>query len=174
MVLDALKGTTDPDGRRDNGPVIPYSVFRISARALIAAARRDARVAWAIAEELNRRLYEVLEQTAVNAFGSVRQCVAAHLLDLASGRQRPGGRSWPTAPARVPVPAALPGWGSANPQGKALLRHYSNCSQKGKALLTLPPTGGNAGSVGYGRRGVSCGWTICPAPGHSAGPSPVT
>jgi CRP/FNR family transcriptional regulator, cyclic AMP receptor protein len=67
-------------------------VFRISARALIAAARRDARVAWAIAEELNRRLYEVLGQTAVNAFGSVRQCVAAHLLDLASGRQRPGGR----------------------------------------------------------------------------------
>jgi CRP/FNR family transcriptional regulator len=55
-------------------------------------ARRDPRVSWAIAEELNRRLYEVLEQTAVNAFGSVRQRVAAHLLDLASGRQRPGGR----------------------------------------------------------------------------------
>jgi CRP/FNR family transcriptional regulator len=35
---------------------------------------------------------EVLEQTAVNAFGSVRQRVAAHLLDLASDRQRPGGR----------------------------------------------------------------------------------
>ena len=72
--------------------VEPSSVFRISARALIAAARRDPRVSWAIAEELNRRLYEVLEQTAVNAFGSVRQRVAAHLLDLASGRQRPGGR----------------------------------------------------------------------------------
>ena len=72
--------------------VEPSSVFRISARTLTEAARRDARVAWAIAEELNRRLYEVLEQTAVNAFGSVRQRVAAHLLDLASGRQRPGGR----------------------------------------------------------------------------------
>src|SRR5262245_38103763 len=24
------------------------------------------------------------------------------------------------------------------------------------------------GQVGYGHRGVSCGWTICPAPGHSA------
>jgi CRP/FNR family transcriptional regulator len=87
-------------------------VFRISARALIAAARRDARVAWAIAEELNRRLGEVLEQTAVNAFGSVRQCVAAHLLDLAARRAAPRvTASWPTAPARVPVPAALPGWG---------------------------------------------------------------
>src|SRR5262245_20750871 len=72
--------------------VEPSSVFRISARALIAAARRDPRVSWAIAEELNRRLYEVLEQTAVNAFGSVRQRVAAHLLDLASAQQHPRGR----------------------------------------------------------------------------------
>jgi len=72
--------------------VEPSSVFRISARVLTAAARRDPRVSWAIAEELNRRLYEVLEQTAVNAFGSVRQRVAAHLLDLASDRQRPHGR----------------------------------------------------------------------------------
>jgi CRP/FNR family transcriptional regulator, cyclic AMP receptor protein len=72
--------------------VEPSSVFRISARTLTAAAQRDPRVCWAIAEELNRRLYEVLEQTAVNAFGSVRQRVAAHLLDLASDRQRPRGR----------------------------------------------------------------------------------
>ena len=53
--------------------VEPSSVFRISARTVTAAARSDPRVSWAIAEELNRRLYEVLEQTAVNAFGSVRQ-----------------------------------------------------------------------------------------------------
>lgn len=68
------------------------SVFRISARTLTAAARRDPRVAWALAVELNRRLYDVLEQTAVNAFGSVRQRVAAHLLDLASDGQRSPGR----------------------------------------------------------------------------------
>ena len=72
--------------------VAPSSAFRISARRLTAAARSDPRVSWVIAEELNRRLYEVLEQTAINAFGSVRQRVAAHLLDLASDRQRPGGR----------------------------------------------------------------------------------
>jgi len=69
--------------------VEPSSVFRISARTLTEAARRDARVSWAIAEELNRRLYEVLEQTAVNAFGSVRQRVAAHLRDLASAQRHP-------------------------------------------------------------------------------------
>src|SRR5215467_7471702 len=63
-----------------------------SARTLTAAGRRDPRVSWAIAEFVTRRLYENLEQTAVNAFGSVRQRVAAHLLDLASTRQEPAGR----------------------------------------------------------------------------------
>ncbi len=68
------------------------SLFRISSRTLTGAARRDARVAWAMAEELNRRLYETLQQTAVNTFGSVRQRVAAHLLDLASAQLHPRGR----------------------------------------------------------------------------------
>jgi CRP/FNR family transcriptional regulator, cyclic AMP receptor protein len=72
--------------------VEPSSLFRISSRTLIAAARRDPGVSWAIAGELNRRLYDILEQTAVNAFGSVRQRVAAHLLDLASAQQEPAGR----------------------------------------------------------------------------------
>jgi CRP/FNR family transcriptional regulator, cyclic AMP receptor protein len=72
--------------------VQPSSLFRISLRTLTAAAQRDPRVSWAIAEELNRRLYEVLEQTAVTAFGSVKQRVAAHLLDLAATGQQPRGR----------------------------------------------------------------------------------
>jgi len=63
------------------------ALFRISVRTLTTAAHRDARVAWALAEELNRRLYGTLEQIAVNAFGSVRQRVAAHLLGLASSQQ---------------------------------------------------------------------------------------
>jgi CRP/FNR family transcriptional regulator len=65
-------------------------LFRIDAPLLIRAARREAAVAWALAEEVNRRLYENLRQTAVNAFGTVRQRVAVHLLDLAAGRQLPG------------------------------------------------------------------------------------
>ena len=72
--------------------VEPSGLFRLSSRALLAAARRDTQVSWAIAGELNRRLYDTLEQTAVNAFGSVRQRVAAHLLDLASSGQRPDRR----------------------------------------------------------------------------------
>lgn len=51
--------------------------------------RRDAEVAWAFAEELGRRLYDVLDELAGNVFGSVRQRVARHLLDLAA-RQGPG------------------------------------------------------------------------------------
>lgn len=70
----------------------PSSLFRIDAQTLTQAARRDARVAWAVAEELNRRLYDTLQQTAVNAFGSVKQRVAAHLLDLASTQQHPQAR----------------------------------------------------------------------------------
>ena len=69
----------------------PSSLFRLDPRILTAAARQDARVAWAMAEELNRRLYDTLQQTAINAFGSVKQRVAAHLLDLASAQQRPQG-----------------------------------------------------------------------------------
>ena len=33
-----------------------------------------------------------MQQAAINTFGSVRQRVAAHLLDLASAQQRPGGQ----------------------------------------------------------------------------------
>ena len=65
-------------------------LFRIDAPLLITMARRDPAVAWALAEEVNRRLYENLRQTAVNAFGTVRERVAVHLLDLAAARQRPG------------------------------------------------------------------------------------
>jgi CRP/FNR family transcriptional regulator len=37
-------------------------------------------------------LYAALQQTAINTFGSVRQRVAAHLLDLSSDQLRPQGR----------------------------------------------------------------------------------
>jgi CRP/FNR family cyclic AMP-dependent transcriptional regulator len=46
----------------------------------------DASVARAFAEESVHRLYDVLEELAGNAFASVRQRVARHLLDLAASR----------------------------------------------------------------------------------------
>jgi len=48
------------------------------------AARKDASLAWALAEESVHRLYDVLEEVAGNTFASVRQRVARHLLDLAT------------------------------------------------------------------------------------------
>lgn len=67
----------------------PSTVFRFDAAMLTAEARSDSRVAWTMAEEVGRLLYESLQQTAINAFGTVRQRVAGHLLDLASAQQGP-------------------------------------------------------------------------------------
>jgi CRP/FNR family transcriptional regulator, cyclic AMP receptor protein len=53
-------------------------------------ARNDASLAWALAEESVHRLYDVLEELAGNAFASVRQRVARHLLDLATSRPDTG------------------------------------------------------------------------------------
>ena len=44
------------------------------------------RVAWPVAQEVTRLLYGVLDAFARATFGSVRQRVARHLLDLASGQ----------------------------------------------------------------------------------------
>jgi CRP/FNR family transcriptional regulator, cyclic AMP receptor protein len=50
-------------------------------------AMADPRVAWPLAEEVTRLLYAVLDAFGGNVFGSVRQRVARHLLDLAAERQ---------------------------------------------------------------------------------------
>jgi CRP/FNR family transcriptional regulator, cyclic AMP receptor protein len=64
------------------------SVLVMNVGPLQALGQTDARFAWALAEEIAQRLYEVLEAFAGNAFGSVRQRVARHLLDLAAQHQR--------------------------------------------------------------------------------------
>ena len=56
------------------------------------AARDDSAIAWAFAEEAVHRLYDVLEELAGNAFATVRQRVARHLLDLAAARPAAAGR----------------------------------------------------------------------------------
>jgi CRP/FNR family transcriptional regulator, cyclic AMP receptor protein len=51
--------------------------------ALAEEAQRDAAVGWAVARELSERLAETLDYLAVNAFGSVRERIARHLLAMA-------------------------------------------------------------------------------------------
>jgi CRP/FNR family transcriptional regulator len=67
--------------------------------------RWDAEVAWAFAEELGRRLYDVIDELAGNVFGSVRQRVARHLLDLAA-RPEPG-RSLVVSATQQDIAAAV-------------------------------------------------------------------
>jgi len=55
------------------------------------AAHIDPSLAWALAEESVHRLYDVLEELAGNAFASVRERMARHLLDLAASRPEAGG-----------------------------------------------------------------------------------
>jgi CRP/FNR family transcriptional regulator, cyclic AMP receptor protein len=63
--------------------LIDSTLLFFDAAALAEEARRDSDVAWAIAEEMGHRLYEAIDQIVVNAFGSVRQRIAWHLLDAA-------------------------------------------------------------------------------------------
>lgn len=51
------------------------------------AARADARVAWLFAEEICRRLYDSLEGLAGNAFGSLKERLCRHLLEMAADSQ---------------------------------------------------------------------------------------
>jgi len=73
--------------------LVDSRLLAFDAEALAEEGHRDARVAWAIAEELGRRLYESLDQLASNAFGSVRERIARHLLDASI----PGKQGHPTA-----------------------------------------------------------------------------
>ena len=51
----------------------------------------EPKVGWLLAQEVTRRLYDALELLAGNAFGSLRQRIARHLLDLAASRQQGPG-----------------------------------------------------------------------------------
>jgi CRP/FNR family cyclic AMP-dependent transcriptional regulator len=61
-------------------------LLMFSAATLGRLAAEDVRVAWPVAQEVTRLLYGVLDAFAGATFGSVRQRVARHLLDLASGQ----------------------------------------------------------------------------------------
>lgn len=60
----------------------PGSVWVMSADTLKKAALADARLAFALAEESGRMTYDMLQEVSDTVFGTVRQRVARHLLDL--------------------------------------------------------------------------------------------
>ncbi len=67
--------------------VTDTGLLLLSTAAVRSLAETDARVAWSLAEEVTRLLYDVLDAFAGNVFGSVRQRLARHLLDLAAEHQ---------------------------------------------------------------------------------------
>jgi len=68
--------------------LVDSSLVMLNVRTMREIAQKDAGMAWAIAEEVTRRLFAVLDAFAGTAFGTVRQRVARNLLDLAAERQR--------------------------------------------------------------------------------------
>lgn len=65
-------------------------VFLLDIESARSMGRTHPQVGWALAEEVTERLNEVIGALAGNVFGSVRQRVARHLLDIASERQQAG------------------------------------------------------------------------------------
>jgi len=63
-------------------------ILILNSASIRALAVADPHVAWSVAEEVTRLLYAVLDAFSGNVFGSVRQRLAGHLLDLAAEHQR--------------------------------------------------------------------------------------
>jgi len=59
----------------------------LGARTLAALGRTEPAVGWLLARHVARRLYDTLDAVADTGFGSLRQRVARHLLDLATPQQ---------------------------------------------------------------------------------------
>jgi CRP/FNR family transcriptional regulator len=59
-------------------------LLAFSVELLRSLARTEPEIGWLLAAEITQRLYESLEVLAGNTFGTVRQRVARHLLDLAA------------------------------------------------------------------------------------------
>ncbi len=67
------------------------ALLMFNVRMLQSSGQNEPVVGWLMAQEITRRLYDTLEALAGNVFGSLRQRVARHLLDLAASHQQ--GRS---------------------------------------------------------------------------------
>jgi CRP/FNR family cyclic AMP-dependent transcriptional regulator len=79
---------------RDTGvhsqAVTPTAVWMLPPARLRALCEQHASLATAVAEECAARASDAIEELALLTFGSVRQRVARHLLDLAAAQQRAG------------------------------------------------------------------------------------
>lgn len=66
-------------------------LLMLNVQRLQTAGQTEPGVGWLMAQEVTHRLYDTLVALAGNAFGSLQQRVARHLLDLAASRQKGRG-----------------------------------------------------------------------------------
>jgi len=66
-------------------------LLMLNVQRLQTAGQTEPAVGWLIAQEVTHRLYDTLVALAGNAFGSLQQRVARHLLDLAASSQKGRG-----------------------------------------------------------------------------------
>lgn len=66
------------------------TLLMFSTQKLQACGQTVPNIGWLLAQEVTQRLYDSLEALAVNVFGSLRQRIVLHLLDLAASRQKGG------------------------------------------------------------------------------------
>ncbi len=60
----------------------------LNTQTIVRLGQTEPRVGWVFALEITRRLYDTLDALAANTFGTLRQRIARHLLDLATGSQQ--------------------------------------------------------------------------------------
>ena len=70
--------------------VTDAKLLLVNARTLRHLGQTEPAVSWLLAREVTRRLYDTIDAVADRAFGSLRQRVARHLLDLAVEEQDGG------------------------------------------------------------------------------------
>jgi CRP/FNR family transcriptional regulator len=115
------------------------SVWMLNPATLQSLGRSDARFAWAVAEEVTRRLYDVIEMFAGNAFGTLRQRIARQLLDLAAEQQRDSGQI-----ARVTQQELADATGTVREVAARVLRQMREqglVDTTRQGILVLDPTG---------------------------------
>lgn len=61
----------------------------LNGKTIVRLGQTEPRAGWVFAREITRRLYDTLDALAANTFGTLRQRIARHLLDLASSAPQP-------------------------------------------------------------------------------------
>jgi CRP/FNR family transcriptional regulator len=64
------------------------TLLLLNGKTLMRIGQSEPRAGWIMAREITHRLYDTLDALAANTFGSLRQRIARHLLDLAASKQQ--------------------------------------------------------------------------------------